>query len=204
MDNLAREGLRQGVHLVGDTMYDAVLQYFKIAEQRSAILKTLEIKSKKYLLLTIHRASNTDTPDNLRNIFSALSQTGETVIFPLHPRTGAAFKSMHIAMTDYPNIKIVDPQGYLDMLVLEKNARMILTDSGGIQKEAFFFAVPCLTLRSETEWVETATGGWNQLVGVNSERIINALQHKGTTNQPPALFGNGQSAQAIVNIFAGK
>lgn len=202
VDNLAKEGIIKGVHLVGDSMYDAVLQYSEIVEQRSIVLKTLEIKPKQYLLLTIHRVSNTDNPDNLRNIFSALAKSGETVIFPLHPRTRAAIEVMQIAMTDYPNIKIIDPQGYLDMLMLEKNARMILTDSGGIQKEAFFFATPCVTLRSETEWVETVDSGWNQVVGVDRDRILHALECTSPTSQPTALFGSGKSAEAIVQILA--
>lgn len=202
VNNLANEGITKGIYLVGDPMYDAVLQYSEIAERRSTILRSLEIKPKQYLLLTIHRASNTDNPDNLRNIFSALAKAGEPVIFPLHPRTRAAIETMNIAMTDYPNIKIIDPQGYLDMLMLEKKARMTLTDSGGIQKEPFFFAVPCITLRSETEWVETATGGWNQVVGGDSELILNALKHTHLVSQPAVLFGNGQSAHEIIRILA--
>jgi UDP-N-acetylglucosamine 2-epimerase len=201
IDNLAKEGITRNVHLVGDTMYDAVLQYAEIAVQRSAVLDSFAIQSKRYLLLTIHRASNTDSADNLRGILSALAQTGETVIFPLHPRTRAAMSAMNLSMDDYPNIKVVDPQGYLDMLMLEKNARMILTDSGGIQKEAFFFAVPCVTLRTETEWVETAQSGWNQVVGIDRERILHALANTPPSSQPPALFGNGQAAQEIVNIL---
>lgn len=202
VDNLAKEGITKGVYLVGDPMYDAVLQYSEIAEQRSVILKMFDLNPKQYLLLTIHRASNTDNPDNLRNIFSALADAGETIIFPLHPRTRAAIESMHIAMTDFPNIKIVDPQGYLDMLMLEKNARMILTDSGGIQKEAFFFGIPCLTLRAETEWVETVKNGWNMLVGIDPQRILAGLRHVFPTNdQSPPLFGDGQAASTIVQIL---
>jgi UDP-GlcNAc3NAcA epimerase len=201
VENLAKEGIEKGVHLVGDPMYDAVLQYSKIAEERSSILGELNIKPKGYLLLTIHRASNTDNPENLRKIFSALAKTGEQVVFPLHPRTRAAMETMQIEMTDYPNIKVIDPQGYIDMLMLEKNARMILTDSGGVQKEAFFFAVPCITLRLETEWVETVSSGWNQVVNVDQERILNALKESLPASLPPALFGNGQSAYAIADIL---
>jgi len=201
VNNLAWEGITKGVHLVGDPMYDAVLQYSEIAELRSTALQTLDIKPGQYLLLTIHRASNTDNPENLRTIFSALSKACETVIFPLHPRTRAAMDAMGMAMSDYPNIKVVEPQGYLDMLILEKNARVILTDSGGIQKEAFFFAVPCITLRSETEWVETSASGWNTVVGVDRERILNALKNNPLPSQPPELFGNGRSSHEIVRIL---
>jgi UDP-N-acetylglucosamine 2-epimerase len=199
--HLANEGITKGVHIVGDVMYDAVLQYSKIAEERFSILGELDIKPKQYLLLTIHRASNTDVPDNLRNIISALAKAGEQVIFPLHPRTRAAMEAMQMEMADYPNIKVIDPLGYLDMLMLEKNARMILTDSGGVQKEAFFFAVPCITLRLETEWIETVSSGWNQIVGVDQERILNTLKQNLPSSPPPALFGNGQSSHAIADIL---
>lgn len=202
VDNLAKEGIIQGVHLVGDSMYDAVLQYAEVAEQRSKILEALHIKPKEYLLLTIHRPSNTDNAEHLRNIFSALKENGEAVIFPLHPRTRAAMHQMHVHMEDYPNIKTVEPQGYLDMLMLEKNARMVLTDSGGMQKEACFFSVPCLTLRLETEWVETVANGWNMLVGVEPERILMGLQKTTpSSNRGTVLFGNGQSAAEIVRIL---
>lgn len=201
VNNLAKEGITKGVHIVGDTMYDAVFQYAEIAAKRSTILRSVDLKPGQYLLLTIHRASNTESAGNLQNIFSALAQSGQPVIFPMHPRTRVAIESMDIAMSDYFNIKVIDPLGYLDMLILEKNARMILTDSGGIQKEAFFFAVPCITLRSETEWVETAASGWNQVVGVDRERILNALKYVPSASRPPELFGNGRSAQAIVDIL---
>jgi UDP-N-acetylglucosamine 2-epimerase len=201
VDNLAKEGITKGVHLVGDTMYDAALQYSEIAEQRSTILKALEIRSKQYLLLTIHRASNTDSADNLRNIFSALAQTGETVIFPLHPRTRVAMETMRITMSDYPNIRVIDPQGYLDMLMLEKNARMILTDSGGIQKEAFFFAVPCITLRTETEWVETISAGWNTLLGSDFETLAEKVHVLASPAQHFALYGDGFASTYIARIL---
>lgn len=201
VDNLAKEGITRGVHLVGDTMYDAVLQYAELAKQRSKILEALHIQPKEYLLLTIHRPSNTDDAEHLRNIFSALKENGETVIFPLHPRTCAAMHQLHVHMEDYPNIKTVEPQGYLDMLMLEKHARMILTDSGGIQKEAFFFATPCVTLRTETEWVETAESGWNQVVGVDREKILTALRASAPSQQPPTLFGDGMAAWKIADIL---
>ncbi len=202
VDNLEKEGITKGVRFVGDTMYDAILQYSEISKQRSGLLETLEIKSEQYLLLTVHRASDTDNADNLRNIFSALAKTDETVIFPLHPRTRAAIDVMKIEMDKYPNIKIVAPQSYLDMLMLEKNSRMILTDSGGIQKEAFFFGVPCVTLRSETEWVETVHAGWNVIVGTDIDQIVACYQNKShNRGTPPALFGTGQAAQAIVGYL---
>ena len=198
--NLEHEGIRNGVHLVGDTMFDAVLQFSQIAGQQSYILQQLGLVPKGYLLATIHRPYNTDDPTNLESILSAFRQIDEAIIFPVHPRTNQAIKSANYEMP--PNIHIIDPVGYLDMLVLEKNARAILTDSGGIQKEAYFFNVQCLTLRPETEWVETVASGWNTLVGTDPSRIISALK----TPIPPDLvhpdyFGDGNASKKIVSIF---
>jgi UDP-N-acetylglucosamine 2-epimerase len=164
VDNLAREGIATGVHLVGDTMYDAVLHFGEIARKRSSILKDLDLEPKTYLLTTIHRPYNTDNQDNLRNIFQAFAEIGEVIVFPAHPRTSKKIAALESAFPQEvvpANTKMIAPVGYLDMLVLEENARLILTDSGGMQKEAYFFGVPCITLRPETEWVETVEVGWN-------------------------------------------
>jgi len=172
VDNLAREGVTNGVYLVGDTMYDAVLQFSSIARKRSTILEELGLESKTYLLTTIHRPYHTDIPENLRNIFQAFAEIGEIIVFPAHPRTSkkiAALESSFSQGLAPGNIKMIEPVGYLDMLVLEENARFILTDSGGMQKEAYFFGVPCITLRPETEWVET---GWNVVAGADISAIV--------------------------------
>jgi UDP-N-acetylglucosamine 2-epimerase len=145
VDNLAREGITNGVHLVGDTMYDAVLHFGEIARKRSSILKDLDLEPKTYLLTTIHRPYNTDIPENLRNIFQAFAEIGEVTIFPAHPRTSkkiAALEKESFLEKIPSNTRMIEPVGYLDMLVLEENARLILTDSGGMQKEAYFFGVP--------------------------------------------------------------
>src|SRR4030042_441600 len=170
VDNLLREGIKKGVHLVGDTMYDAVLIFAKIAAQRSKILQTLRLKPKDYLLTTIHRAYNTDQPEVLSSIFSAFQRAEDIIIFPIHPRTIKAAKASNLSIPY--NVNVIDPVGYLDMLVLEKNARLILTDSGGMQKEAYFFKVPCLTLRTETEWMETVGRGWDKLGSCEGAMII--------------------------------
>jgi len=212
VENLAKEGLTRGVHEVGDPMYDAVLMFSEKAKERSTILHDLGLKKGGYLLATIHRAYNTDDPQILESIFSALASMDEPVIFPIHPRTRQKIKELAFlnqksktcAETgrSIKNPKLIDPVSYLDMLILEQNARLILTDSGGIQKEAYFFAVPCLTLRPETEWVETVQSGWNLLVDVDPERILNGLQHDfPSTNSTPALFGNGQSSHEIIRIL---
>jgi UDP-N-acetylglucosamine 2-epimerase len=179
VDNLAREGITAGVHLVGDTMYDAALQFAAIARNRSTILNDLKLEPKGYLLSTIHRP-NTDIPENLQNILSALAEIGEVMVFPVHPRTRKKITELEAPFQHgLSNIKMVEPVGYLDMLVLQENARLILTDSGGMQKEAYFFGVPCITLRPETEWVETVESGWNVLAGSDTESIPGCLRATG-------------------------
>jgi UDP-N-acetylglucosamine 2-epimerase len=200
VENLSREGINEGVHLVGDTMYDAVLQFGEIATRRSRILQSLELEPKKYLLTTLHRAYNTDNPGNLKNILAVYQQVEDTVIFPIHPRTMQAIKTARIAVPG--NVRVIDPVGYLDMLVLEKNARLILTDSGGIQKEAYFFRVPCLTLRPETEWIETVESGWNLLVGSEPGRITEGIyRHEWPDTQPASFYGDGHASEKIAHLL---
>jgi len=202
VDNLARENITRGVHNVGDVMYDAVLQFSEISEARSTILESLGISPKDYFLATVHRPANTDNPENLMAIFEAFRELDETIVFPVHPRTRSKITTLIDDLEIFaPKLKLIDPVGYLDMLSLEKNARTILTDSGGIQKEAYWLNIPCITLREETEWVETVKSGWNQVVGIDRERILDALKQSLPLSPPSALFGDGQSAQAIVNIL---
>jgi UDP-N-acetylglucosamine 2-epimerase len=203
VDNLAREGIITGVHLVGDTMYDAVLQFSSIAREHSTILEDLDLEPKTYLLTTIHRPYNTDIAENLRNIFQAFDEIGEIIVFPVHPRTRKKIAELckNLALDKVlRNTKMIEPVGYLDMLVLEKNARMILTDSGGMQKEAYFFGVPCITLRPETEWVETLEAGWNILGGTDVRTILEACEQ--ATNAPPKshpnLYGDGKAGREVV------
>ena len=212
VDNLQAEGiinldnttphssrLTPHVHLVGDTMYDAVLQFSEIARRQSTILEDLKIKPKEYLLATVHRPSNTDIPENLQNIISAFLEINEPIIFPVHPRTKKILESFSPSLlTPYSSLKMIPPVGYLDMLTLEQNAKAILTDSGGMQKEAYFFGVPCVTLRSETEWVETVEAGWNVVVGADGTRIVDAVRSFKTDKPRPELYGDGQTAEKIV------
>lgn len=160
--NLAREGITDGVAQVGDVMYDATLFAMKRAQARSTILDALEVAPGSYALATVHRAENTDDPAGLRAVIDYLEEAGADgeVILPLHPRTRAALKREGIAPS---RIRLIDPVGYLDMHRLLAGARLVLTDSGGLQKEAYFHRVPCVTLRTETEWVETIDAGWNRL-----------------------------------------
>jgi UDP-N-acetylglucosamine 2-epimerase len=198
--NLLREGITEGVHLVGDTMYDAVLQFAEVARQRSTIVHDLGLEPRRYLLATIHRPYNTDDEASLQSILSAFIETDEMIVFPVHPRTRRKIGALGFE----PNgrLRLIDPVGYLDMLVLEQNARMILTDSGGVQKEAFFFGVPCLTLRPETEWVETVEAGWNVVCGASREHILEAARRVDWSHEsPPRIFGDGLASEKITAIL---
>jgi len=177
VENLKNEGITNGVYLVGDVMFDALLHFSKISDMKSNVLERLNIKPKEYYLATIHRAENTDNYERLKNILTAFSKMDEMVVFPIHPRTRKMINYYGLDdLLENDNVKVIDPVGYLDMLKLEKNAKAILTDSGGVQKEAFWLKVPCITLRDETEWVETVNLGWNRLVGSDVEKILEAVR----------------------------
>lgn len=203
--NLASEGILGGVHLTGDVMYDAILRYSQHAERESQILSSLNLEPKSYLLATIHRAENTDNPSNLKQILGALGEIDETIVFPVHPRTRKAIERLAHdgGGTQHHALKLIPPVRYLDMLKLERNATIILTDSGGVQKEAYSFKVPCLTLRSETEWVETVEGGWNRVVGVRTEKIVEAVGRiaKGNKHNSGSLR-RGNASRRIGTIVA--
>lgn len=201
VDNLKREGIVHRVHLVGDVMYDAVLAFGERARTRSRILDALGVTAGSYSLATVHRAYNTDHSEVLRGLLSALNEIGETVLFPLHPRTRARLAASG-GVPSLSHVRLIDPVGYLDMLALEQSARVILTDSGGVQKEAFFFAVPCVTLRPETEWVETVASGWNVLVGSDPDAIVAAARGaKRPTTRPPQTFGDGTAARQVAALL---
>jgi UDP-N-acetylglucosamine 2-epimerase (non-hydrolysing) len=199
VQNLGAEGIKKGVHLVGDVMVDALQEGLPLAEERSGILERLALKSKSYLLATLHRAGNTDDPKNLSSILEALHSLGEPVIFPLHPRTRKAMRTL--GWKAGPHVRILKPLPYLDNLILEKNARLILTDSGGMQKEAYLLGVPCLTLRKETEWVETVQAGWNLLVGSDPCLIRQAVQEFQPQGERRPIFGEGDASDKIVHIL---
>jgi UDP-N-acetylglucosamine 2-epimerase len=198
--NLAREGITQGVHNVGDVMYDAVLHNTSIAERRSTILRRLALKAGGYLLATVHRAENTEDTLRLGAIIEAFGAVGEPVVFPAHPRTRSALAELRISVP--ANVQLIEPVGYLDMLMLEKHARLILTDSGGVQKEAYFFGVPCVTLRDETEWVETVEAGWNVVVGTDLGEIVAVVEEIHSSGSPPAVFGDGRASEQVRSIIS--
>lgn len=203
VEQLKLEGITHGAHVVGDVMYDSVLQYAGLAEKKSTILSTLGLESGKYLLATLHRPVNVDDTKNLFDIFETLKLIGEPIVFPAHPRTFKAIQSAGFSTGE--NIRLVEPVGYLDMLWLEKNARMILTDSGGVQKEAYWMRVPCVTLREETEWIETVESGWNILVGADRKKILEAARGFSVPSSQIALFGDGNAsgkiAQHLMDFF---
>lgn len=173
-NNLSGEGIKRGVHLVGDVMEDALIEHLVTADEKSTILERLGLTAHNYLLVTVHRADNTDSQGRLQQICEALRRVSSewTIVWPVHPRTHKCSELGSLVA----DIKLIDPVGYLDMLALEKNAKVILTDSGGVQKEARWLQVPCVTLREETEWVETLEGGWNQLAGADSRKIQEAVR----------------------------
>lgn len=204
VDNLSHEGITCGVHLVGDVMYDALIYNMTLAGQRSDVLRRLGLLPGAYALATVHRPRNTDDLDRLRAILTALEEIGVDgrVVFPAHPRTCRAMDVL--GYQSNPSLEIIEPVGYLDMLMLEKHARLILTDSGGVQKEAYLFGVPCLTLREETEWVETVDAGWNRLVGADQASIVHAAREFCPVGSPPPLFGDGQASERIVTLLTGQ
>jgi UDP-N-acetylglucosamine 2-epimerase len=196
VNNLRMEGITRNVFLTGDVMFDAFLQNLAIAEKNNKILKELNLTKGHYSLVTIHRAENTDNDKNLNQIMRALRDSNDNIVFPLHPRTKKNLEDFDIHITN--NIKIIKPVGYLDMLILEKNARIIITDSGGVQKEAFFLRKPCVTLRDETEWKETVDSGANILVGTNPQKISDAIRKPATGNFADFFYGRGDASDKIV------
>lgn len=200
--NLVREGFRQNQILpVGDVMYDVALHYSSAAVSETGLFRRLGLKQKNYILATIHRAENTDNPDRLAVIVTALSAVAKDipVVWPMHPRTSKVLSEMNYKLS--PDLTIIDPLGYLDMVQLEKNASLIATDSGGVQKEAFFYKVPCVTLRDETEWIELVEARWNRLAppldtGTVLSALYSSIGSKGEGIEP---YGLGNAAKLIVD-----
>jgi UDP-GlcNAc3NAcA epimerase len=204
--NLKHEGIPdERIHCVGDVMYDAALYYGAKAERESLIIKNLALQPKQYVLATIHRAENTDDAERLRHIFDGLARaaTEIPVVVPLHPRTREVLKRSGRLEQLSDQLLIVEPVGYLEMVMLEKHAQLIVTDSGGVQKEAFFYEVPCITLRHETEWVELVELGWNRLVPPTSaDAILSGLQDMlGQRGSQASPYGDGNAAGKIADAI---
>lgn len=202
VSNLADEGIRKGVSDVGDVMFDVSLYFRELAAQRSTIQARMELEPLKYVLATCHRAENTDDPVRLREIMTALQSISRTtsVVLPLHPRTRSVLAQQGLSGL-LEGIKVTEPLSFLDMISLEKSAAAIVTDSGGVQKEAFFFQVPCITMRDETEWVETVELRWNRLVGANHERITEAFALLDPGEPDVRPYGDGFAADKIIRAI---
>jgi UDP-GlcNAc3NAcA epimerase len=195
--NLKREGIVGGVRVVGDVMLDANLRLAPIARERSGALEETGVEPGAYVLATLHREANARQPV-VGRIVHALGLLGEPVVFPVHPRTRAALAAEGIELAD--NVRALPPLGYLDFAALASQARVILTDSGGVQKEAYWYEVPCVTLRENTEWVETVETGWNRLAGSDPEVIVQAARDATQPSQHPPLYGDGHAADSIADL----
>lgn len=198
--NALKEGIAaEKIKVVGDVMYDAAL-YYKSQAKKPDVFDSLGLNQQEFVLCTVHRAENTDDIQRMQGILNGLAQCGLPVVLPLHPRTRSKLKQQNIVMPD--NIKLIEPVGYLEMVWLESNCKLIATDSGGVQKEAYFHQKNCVTLRDETEWVELVTSGYNQVVGTDSARICEAIL---TASQPfkqtIQLYGTGDTGKLIAQLL---
>jgi UDP-GlcNAc3NAcA epimerase len=194
------EGIEAGVHVTGDLMYDSLLAALpKSRAVEGEVLGRYGVDAGGYYVATAHRPSNTDDAASLRSICRAIGQLDAPVVLPLHPRTKAALAEAAIEVAG--NVKAVEPVGYFEMLALERNAKAVLSDSGGVRREAYFLGVPSVTLRDNTEWPETLETGWDVLAGTDAARIVEAAQRQRPATPPPPLFGDGHTAERIVEVL---
>jgi UDP-GlcNAc3NAcA epimerase len=198
-NNLKNEGITKGVYNTGDVMYDAIINFSEIANEKSRVFDTLNVKTDEFILVTIHRAENTNDINRLKNIIEALNESNERIILPLHPRTKKFIENYGLKLNS--NITVIEPIGYLDTIHLEKRCKKIVTDSGGVQKEAFFMGKPCITMRDETEWVETVMNGWNTIVGADKAKILDSIINFKPTTERIKYFGDGNASGKIVDLI---
>jgi UDP-GlcNAc3NAcA epimerase len=201
VENLKMEGIINNVFLTGDVMYDSLLANLPIAESTSTILSDLSLNEREYIVATIHRPENTDNTTNLTNIFSALKECGKKVLVPLHPRTLKELKNHSIDLLNSSNLKILNPLNYFDFLVLLNNSSMAITDSGGVQKEAYMLKKPCLTIYESTSWIETVNDGWNKLIRPEKDVIIEAIKNFKPAESYNSHYGDGKAAIKIAEII---
>jgi UDP-GlcNAc3NAcA epimerase len=199
VENLRREAAAGEAHLVGDVMADVSLAFRDIAEERSAILEEVGLAPGAYLLLTAHRAGNVDDPARLRALVELIEALPDRVVYPLHPRTAARLEAAGLRDRLAAAAQLTPPLGYLDFLKLARHARAVLTDSGGLQKEAYLLGVPCVTLRDTTEWVETVAAGWNVLVDLDPDAARAALARTPPAERPE-LYGGGRAALRVRDV----
>lgn len=203
--NLKRENARGKIHLTGDVMVDVLLDYVKIAEEKSRILKKLDLKPKEYITITFHREENTEERRKAESIIEALLELKEyKIVFPIHPRTKKFLEKYNLLekLEKSDNVEIIPPLNYLDFVKLEKNSQKIVTDSGGVQKEAYVLGIPCITLLLTTGTIETVKEGWNKLVGTSTKKIVEAVKFfEPKSNKPRKALGNGDAAGKIKGII---
>lgn len=193
---LASEGITKGVHNVGDVMFDALLTFSEIAKTKVNLADVTPFEAGTFLLATIHRPANTDKPENLMQILQAFERIKKPIIWPVHPRNKVRLGSLALP----ENLHLIEPQPYFNMLTLLDSCEAVLTDSGGLQKEAYWKGKRCITLRDETEWVETLENGWNQLAGANSDKIVQAYQTQPVAEWKP-IYGDGKASKKIAEII---
>lgn len=198
--NLAREGLTRGVHMVGDVMYDVALQSAQVARSRDVVGR-LGLKAGEYLLATVHRPQNVDDRETLTSIVDSFVHSGRTIVFPVHPRTRKNLEAFGLWDRLRGKVRAIEPVDYLDFIALLMSAAKVVTDSGGVQKEAYFFGIPCITLRDETEWIETLEDGWNALVGTEEEDILHAIERFNPQGTKSKSFGDGHAAEQIARVL---
>jgi UDP-N-acetylglucosamine 2-epimerase (non-hydrolysing)/UDP-GlcNAc3NAcA epimerase len=201
MANLEREAAAGEAHLVGDVMADVSLTFRPIAEERSTALADNGLEPGGYLLATAHRAGNVDDPDRLAALVALFEALPGTTVLPLHPRTAARLEAAGLRERLDAAAKVLPPLGYLDFMKLAMHARAVLTDSGGVQKEAYLLGVPCVTLRDTTEWVETVEAGWNTLVDLDAEAAVAALERSAPGGDRPELYGGGHAADRVGEVL---
>ncbi|ELZ97999.1 UDP-N-acetylglucosamine 2-epimerase [Haloferax mucosum ATCC BAA-1512] len=201
---LASEGIHDGVYVTGDVQYDAVLRVRSAAGERSTVLEAHDLSDGEFVLATVHRAANTDDRSRLSAIVDGLVDAPKPVVFPVHPRTEQALRDSGLwsRLAEDETVRLVEPVGYLDFVRLLDGAERVVTDSGGVQKEAFYLDTRCVTLRDETEWTETVDSGWNVLVGADRDAIRTALHATDPLPSKPSLYGEGTAAERIADVLS--
>jgi len=204
VENLRNEGITEGVHLTGDVMYDIFLKTRSKIEERSGILDQYGVSHGKYILMTLHRPHNSDNKTALQEVMNGVRASGERVLFPVHPRTLVNLErfEMMAELKRDSNISLVKPVDYLDMVTLMRNARIIVTDSGGVTREAYFCEVPSVSIEEVTPWPEVAEAGWSQVTGADADRIANALENFAPRGPRLPIFGDGDACGKIVDIIS--
>jgi UDP-N-acetylglucosamine 2-epimerase len=202
VENLEREGIRDGVHLVGDVMADVALAFLPVAEERSRALEVNGVEPGQYVLMTVHRAGNVDVPARLARVVEIAERLPLPAVFPVHPRTRARLREAGLLERLEDAVRVTPPLGYLDFLKLARHAKAVATDSGGVQKEAYLLGTPCVTLRNTTEWVETVERGWNVLVDLDVEAALDALKRPAPAGERPELYGGGHAGDRIRDVLA--